>query len=209
MLHPTRTNLLFLKGKHSSVTNSISILKSKRQALIVEFLKTSQPYLASRMVLRKLYGEGITNLLFSLGQSGEQEISALCGITRRDFRIDILTKKIWGLEYKEIARSEGAQRQADKRGYDYRFSSPFVEGAASDFEKIVDAVLDIAEHDNKLQRLSREIINTTRRMRVLEERVLPLLKGQIKVIAQYISERERETFFRLKRFKERKQQRRS
>ena len=69
-------------------------------------------------------------------------------------------------------------------------------------KKIVDAILDIAEYDNKLQRLSREIIQTTRRVRVLEERILPKLKNQVKSIVQYLGERERETYFRLKQFKE-------
>ena len=44
MIHPTRTNLLLLKEKSSSVSNSIGILKSRRQALIIEFLKTSKKW---------------------------------------------------------------------------------------------------------------------------------------------------------------------
>jgi V/A-type H+-transporting ATPase subunit D len=48
---------------------------------------------------------------------------------------------------------------------------------------------------------SDEILNITRKMKVLEERMLPELKYQIKTIAQYINERERETYFRLKKFK--------
>ena len=50
--------------------------------------------------------------------------------------------------------------------------------------------------------LSREIIQTTMRVRVLEERILPKLKRQIKSITQYLGERERENYFRLKQFKE-------
>jgi V/A-type H+-transporting ATPase subunit D len=41
----------------------------------------------------------------------------------------------------------------------------------------------------------------TRRVRVLEERVLPGLRADIKAIARHIGEREREAHFRLKRFK--------
>ena len=41
----------------------------------------------------------------------------------------------------------------------------------------------------------------TRRIRVLEERITPDLHRDIHAMAQYLAERERETYFRLKRFK--------
>jgi V/A-type H+-transporting ATPase subunit D len=202
MIHPTRTNLLLLKEKSSSVSNSIAILKSRRQALIIEFLKTSTPYLESRRQIRDLYGQGITNLCFSLGIEGNDIIDSISKATARDFNIQITGKKLWGLEFKEIAPRESAVREAADRGYDYRFTTPHLDETIWRFEKIVDAILDISEYDNKLQRLSREIIQTTRRVRVLEERLMPKLKGQIKSISQYLGERERETYFRLKQFKE-------
>jgi V/A-type H+-transporting ATPase subunit D len=202
MIHPTRTNLLGLKEKSSSVTNSIGILKSRRQALIIEFLKTSTPYLESRKAIRQLYGDGIVELLFSIGFAGETVIDSISKVTYREFGVEISTRKLWGLEYKEISQRESAVREINARNYDMRTTTANLEEAAWRFEKIVDVILDIAEYDNKLQRLSREIIQTTRRVRVLEERILPKLKKQIKSINQYLGERERETYFRLKQFKE-------
>lgn len=202
MIHPTRTNLLLLKEKASSVSNSIAILKSRRQALIIEFLKTSTPYLESRRQISEIYGESIAKLSLSLGTEGADSIDSICKSTAREFNIRIDSKKLWGLEFKEIAPRESVVRDPDSRGYDYRFTTPHLEEAIWRFERIVDAILDISEYDNKLQRLSREIIQTTRRVRVLEERIIPKLKGQIKSIAQYLGERERETYYRLKQFKE-------
>ena len=202
MIHPTRTNLLLLKEKSTSVLNSISILKSRRQALIIEFLKTSKPYLESRKAIRKLYGDSITRLFFSLGHEGEDMISSIIDVGAREFNIEVASRKLWGLEYKEISPRESAVRKINHRNYDIRFTTPHLEEATWRFEKIVDAILDIAEYDNKLQRLSREIIQTTRRVRVLEERILPGLKKEIKSISQYLGERERETYYRLKQFKE-------
>ena len=202
MIHPTRTNLLLLKEKSSSVSNSIGILKSRRQALIIEFLKTSAPYLESRKSIRQLYGEGIVELFFSLGHAGESVIDSIGAVTAREFGVEITSRKLWGLEYKEISPRESAVRDINARNYDIRGTTANLEEATWRFEKIVDAIMDIAEYDNKLQRLSREIIQTTRRVRVLEERILPKLKRQIKSITQYLGERERETYFRLKQFKE-------
>ena len=202
MIHPTRTNLLLLKEKSSSVSNSITILKSRRQALIIEFLKTSTPYLESRRTIRKLYGDAIAHLFFSIGNEGEGMITSLAEAAEREFNIEVSRKKLWGLEYKEISPRESAVRALNERNYDTRFTTANLEEAVWRFERIVDVILDIAEYDNKLQRLSREIIQTTRRVRVLEERILPRLKKEIRFITQYLGERERETYYRLKQFKE-------
>jgi len=204
MIHPTRTNLLLLKNKSVSVSNSIGILKSRRQALIIEFLKTSTPYLESRKSIRQIYGEGIVELFFSLGHEGETVIDSICGVNTREFMVEVTTRKLWGLEYKEISRRDSAVRDVTARNYDIRASTANLEEAAYRFEQIVDAILDIAEYESKLQRLSREIIQTTRRVRVLEERILPRLQKDIRSIIQYLGERERETYYRLKQFKETK-----
>ena len=70
------------------------------------------------------------------------------------------------------------------------------------FESIVAAMLAIAAFESRLKRLGDEIVRVTRRVRVLEERVLPQLSRGIRTIAQYIGEREREAYYRLKRYKE-------
>ena len=87
------------------------------------------------------------------------------------------------------------------RGYDYLQTTPHLEEGIYLFEKIVEAMVEIAAFENKLKRLGEEIIRTTRKIRVIEERVLPELRYNIKTIVQYIGEREREVFYRLKRFK--------
>jgi V/A-type H+-transporting ATPase subunit D len=70
------------------------------------------------------------------------------------------------------------------------------------FEEILQEMLEIAAYESKLKRLSREVMRVTRRIRVLEERVLPELQQQVKTIARFLGEREREATFRLKRFRD-------
>lgn len=201
IVHPTRTNLLMLKDKRKSVVNSIAILKARKQALIKEFLADTLPFLRSREEIRKSYGRAITELAVSIGREGADAVASIALAARRDFGIEIRDRSIWGLRYKDIAYHDVPVRKPDKRGYYEYATTPHLTESISLFEKLLENMLQIAEFESKLKRLGEEIVKTTRRIKVLEELVLPGLKRQIRTIGQYIGEREREAFYRLKRVK--------
>ena len=201
MIHPTRTNLLLLKEKSRSVVNSVSILKARKQALIKEFLAATLPFLRSREDIRQSYGKALRELALSLGHEGREIIESIVIATERDFAVDVIEKSIWGLRYKDILFHDAPLRDPDKRGYDEFGTTPHLEEGTALFEKLLESMLHLAEYESKLKRLGDEIMRTTRRVKVLEEMVLPGLKQQVRTITQYIGERERESFYRLKRAK--------
>lgn len=201
MIHPTRTNLLMLRDKARSVVNSAGILKARKQALVREFLATTAPFLRSREDIRKTYGRALRELILALGREGEDCVRSVVAAAERDFGIEIIEKSIWGLKYKDIVYHDAPVRDPDKRGYDEYSMTPHLEESAALFEKLLESMLAIAEYESRLKRLGNEILRTTRRIKVLEEMVLPKLKRQIRSIAQYLSEREREAFYRLKKMK--------
>lgn len=202
MIHPTRTNLLILRDKAKSVVNSTRILKARKQALIREFIETTRPFLRSRTEIRNIYGKAIEELSLSLGHEGEDCIDSIKAATARDFRVEITEKSIWGLKYKEVTALEPAVRDPGKRGYDFLSTTPHLEEGIYLFEKIIESMVEMAAFESKLKRIGEEIIKTSRKIRVLEERVLPDFRTQVKMISDHIGERERETYCRLKRFKE-------
>jgi len=202
MIHETRTNLQMLKAKARAVINSVRILKARKQALIKEFLDTTRPFLRSRTEIRQIYSKAIRELILSLGREGQDSIESITAVSTRDFTVEITEKSVWGLKYKEVTANEPAVRDPGSRGYDYLSTTPHLENGIYLFEKIVDAMVELAAFESKLKRLGEEIVRTTRRIRVLEERVLPDYRIQAKMISDHIGERERETFCRLKRFKE-------
>ena len=201
MIHPTRTNLLLLKDKSRSVLNSVGILKARKQALIKEFMAATLPFLRSREDIRIAYGKALRKSALALGHEGRDTMESLVTATAREFKIDVAEKSIWGLRYKDVVFHDAPVREADQRGYDERAVTPHLEDGALLFEKLLDSMLRIAQYESKLKRLSQEIMRTSRRIKVLEEMVMPSLRLQIRTISQYIGERERESFYRLKRVK--------
>lgn len=202
MIQPTRTNLLLLKERSRSVTGSIGILKGRRQALIREFLGAGLPLLRSREEIRGAYGRAIAELHLSLGHEGEDFVGSLAAVGRRDLAVEIVEGSVMGLRYRDVTVEQPPVRSPEERDYDYLGTTPHLEEALHLFETIVAEMLELAVFEAKLKRLGEELLRVTRRIRVLEERVLPDLKGHIKAVSQYLGEREREAYYRLKLFKE-------
>lgn len=199
---PTRTNLLQLKDKARSLTGSVGILKARRLALMQEFLSMSAPFLRSRDEIRSAYAQALIEMQLALGHQGEYFITSLEQVSGRDLGVEITEQSVMGLRYRDVSIREEPVRAADQRGYDYRATSPHLEEAIHLFERILEEMLEVAAFESKIKRLGEEIVRVNRRTRVLEERVLPALQKEVRTIAQYIGERDRESYFRLKRFKE-------
>lgn len=209
MIHPTRTILLQLKEKAASVTNSVAILKARRQALIREFLESVRPFMKSRDTIRRDYAQALGELHLTEGHEGMALVESLAAISERELGVDVEEKNVMGVHYRELTVYGTFVRSPEERNYDYTTTTPHLEESLYLFERIVESMLEVATYESKLKMLGEEILHVTRRTRVLEERILPKLKAEIKAIAQYIAERERETHFRLKKFKDLSAQRMS
>ncbi|MHB8788887.1 MAG: V-type ATP synthase subunit D [Desulfobulbaceae bacterium] len=201
MIHPNRTYLLQLKQKRATVAGSLSILKARRQALLFEFLASVRPFLRSRRQLKGLYTQALAELRQARGAEGEDAVSSIALVNTREDQLVIEKKNILGVSYYDVVMPGGIRRAVDGRHYDFTASSPHLEEAADRMETVVEAMLSLAAFEIKVRRLGEEILRVSRRSRVLEERVLPDLAAKIKCTDQYIGEREREEYFRLKRFK--------
>lgn len=202
MVHPTRTNLLLLKEKARSVTGSVAILRARRLALMREFLTISAPFLASRDQVRTAYARGLVELQLSLGHEGEEVVESLEAVTGRELGVELAERSVMGLSYRDLTVREEPLRSPQERGYDWRATNPHLEEAIHLFETILAQMLEIAALESRMKRIGDEIARVTRRARILEERVLPALKREIRGVAQYLGERDRESYYRLKRFKE-------
>lgn len=201
MIQATRSNLLLLKERRRAVVNCTGILKGRRQALIKKFLEVGRPLLASREEIRGQYSKGIEQLQRSLGLEGEDYVASLALISQRHLGVELVDLNLLGLRYRDLQQVESVSRSLDERGYDYPGATEHLDEALHLFEIIVEEMLATARYEGMFRRLGEELLRVTRRIRVLEERVLPGLQGEIRDISHYLMERERESYYRLKLFK--------
>jgi V/A-type H+/Na+-transporting ATPase subunit D len=201
MMHPTRTDLMQLRERAAAVVNSVAILKARRQALIRSFLESVRPLTRSRDAIRRDYGQALSELHLSEGHEGMALIEALAATAERDVGVDVTERNALGVRYRELTVYGPFVRTPLERGYGYTLTTPHLEESVYLFESILATMLEIAAFESRIKTLGEEIMRVTRRTRVLEARVLPALRADLKRIIQAISEREREAHFRLRRFK--------
>jgi V/A-type H+-transporting ATPase subunit D len=187
MIQPTRTNLLLLKDRLHAVLNCTTILKGRRQALIKEFLKITKPLMQSREEISQAYARALDALQVSKARESPVAVDALSAISRRKIAVEVAEGNLLGLRFRDLTMHETV--------------SPWLDETIHEFEGIVEEMLSLANFEGKFRRLAEELVRLTRRIRILEERVTPELRLDIHAMSQYLSERERETYFRLKRFK--------
>jgi V/A-type H+-transporting ATPase subunit D len=155
----------------------------------------------SRDEISQAYARAIDALQVSKAREGLAAIDALAAGNRRQIAVEVAEGNLLGLRYRDLTRHETVTRSFDERPYDMYGSSPWLDEAIEEFEGIVEEMLSLANFEGKFRRLAEELVRLTRRIRILEERITPELHVDIHAMTQYLSERERETYFRLKRFK--------
>lgn len=200
-MQPTRTNLLLLKERRKAVINCTAILKGRRQALIKEFLQITKPLMQSHEQISAAYARAIDALQVSKAREGDPAIKALAVANRREIAVEVAEGNLLGLRYRDLVRHETVARHLTELPYDIFSSSAWLDTAVEEFEGIVEEMFSLANFEGKFRRLANELVRLTRRIRILEERVEPELDSGIHDMAQYLAEREREGYFRLKRFK--------
>jgi V/A-type H+-transporting ATPase subunit D len=201
MIHPNRTYLLELKEKRRAAHASHEILTARRQALILEFISTARAFVTSRRNIRALVDQAVISLELSIALENPMIVDAIAQAVPIQEGTQIRQINVFGILCREAFSEESFTRPIAARHYDLRNSSPQLEKATGLFERIVDAVLPLANQEERLRRIGAAVKSVTRKVRILEERILPHLDKDIKTTAARISEREREEYFRRKRFK--------
>ena len=100
MIQPTRTNLLLLRDRLRAVVNCTAILKGRRQALIKEFLKITQPLIQSREEISQAYARAIDALHVSKARESPPAINALAAANQRTIAVEVTEGNLLGLRFR-------------------------------------------------------------------------------------------------------------
>ncbi len=197
MINPTRMNLINLKKRTVIARKGHSILKRKREVLVIEFLKLLKESKESRSALNEIIKNSYRTVAIASAYVGNFELEEVAMHIDPQSGISIKIKNIMGVRIPGINRLVQAEQ-----------TNPMLLGtglAADDinesFRKAVDSVVEVAQREQSLRRIAIEIDKTKRRVNALDYRVIPNMLAQTRYIRMRLEEIDRDTFSALKHVK--------
>lgn len=197
---PTRMELLKLKRRTKLADKGHSLLKEKRDALIMEFFSILEEVKGVRERANEALSEAFRSIILARATLGTIKVTQASMAVEETSSLETATKSIMGVKVPTLELGE-TERNPLERGYGLVDTSSKLDEAAERFERVLAVVVQLAEVEKTVMRLAAEIESTKRRVNALENIVIPRLKATVKYIEMRLDEMERENFFKLKRIK--------
>jgi H(+)-transporting ATP synthase subunit D len=192
----TRLALLRAQQRTRRVSHGAALLRRKRETLVAELFRLARPAADSRAQIEARMQEALPALLEALAATGAAELDVQS--QARDLYVELRSAQVWGTSVVELASRSTITRTLPARGTAPGPTTPLAARAATQFELLVDLLMEAAPRELLLRRLGAALTQTSRQVHGLEQRVLPELDQQIARVSRALDEREREEKFRLK-----------
>ena len=197
-VRPTKIELIKLRRRLSLAERIQKIVKDKLSILTLEFLEVVKETVEAKKNLLDNFSEVYRALSIAAGYHGfialEKELIA----SERELRIATGIRSVAGVR---IPTFELKADETTIRGYSLVDTSSWLDRAASLSERCLEATVELAELQNSLDLLGKEISRTKRIVNALEYIIIPSLQATIKYLYMKFEEGDREEKSRLKRVK--------
>lgn len=198
--NPTRMELLKARARIKLARKGHKLLKQKRDVLIMEFFKIMSKARDLRNELNIQMAQAYRSMAIAQAHHGAPEIENVAMSIRGNPTVGIEVRNVMGLKIPAITAQVG-EKPLMERGYSIVGSSAKIDEASGAFGKSLVLVVRLAETENAIRKLIREIEKTKRRVNALEFVLIPRIEGQAKLIAFRLQEMERDNFVMLKTIK--------
>ena len=201
-VRPTRLELLRTRRRIVVAKKGLNLLKLKRSALIVEFFALSREAMKLRGDLAARIARGYESIRMAEMMEGPTRLENISMLLRDVAPVAVTTKNVMGVRTPRVDRG-GYEPTAATDLLDLPTS---VQESVRRFQGIYQVVLDIAEKENALRRLLKEIEKTKRRASAIENVLIPRLQDVVRYIKFRFDEMERDSFSMLKTVKRKMEQ---
>ena len=193
----TRANWLRARRELHRVERGATLTRRKREALVAELFRSARPALDARRRLAQVSADAVEALLEALAVHGISGLESL-GAGAVEPRIEMRPASVWGIPVSEIVSRPPLRRTVEARGAAPALVGPAATEAAARYEQLAELLIDAGPAEQRLERLSAAVASATRRLRVLEQGLMPQLAAQVARVRHDLDEREREERVRLR-----------
>jgi len=196
-VRPTRLELLRTRRRIVLARRGLNLLKLKRSALIVEFFALSKEAMRLRGDLKQRVARGYESIRLAEMMEGPTRLENIALLLPMVRPVSVTTKNVMGVKTPKVDRGGYAAVNPEAL-LDLPTS---IHESLRHFQGIYEIVLDIAEKENALRRLLKEIEKTKRRASAIENMLIPRLLATVQMIKFRFDELERDSFSMLKTVK--------
>jgi V/A-type H+-transporting ATPase subunit D len=196
-VNPTRMELLRLRRRLAVAVRGHKLLKDKLEGLTKEFMVLAGQYKEYRLAV-DVELPGVLKL-FVLAEitSSRQITEHALQRTRQDLHLDVGSRRLMSVIIPTIKVSFGEPAGL----YSFIHTSPELDGAIDSLKTFMPRLLKMAELEESVRLLSREIERTRRRVNALEHTFIPRMTETIRFIVGKLDEMERSNTSRLMKIK--------
>ena len=197
MIAPTKSNLMKSKSSLQLSKKGYELLDKKRNVLIKEMMeyvdKAKQMHNDIYDVITQAYA-ALQKANITLGVKNVEDISY--SIPNNE-NYDVLLKSVMGVDIPTIKYEVSNITPT----YGFYTTCVSLDEARKQFNEVKYKVYELAEVENSIFKLAKEIEKTQKRTNALQYIQIPKYREQVKYIQDELEQKEREDFFRLKRLK--------
>ncbi len=198
---PTRSEMLNLKKKIRLAKNGHSLLKKKRDGLIMEFFEVLKDAKQARKEMVEEYLQAQGSLKIVRATTSELYLKSLALAYSRHALIETSTKNVMGIRVPKLDKTEEIQKPFSDRGYGIVSGSSLIDTAAHSYERVVELAIRVAEIEVSMRKILAEIEKTKRRVNALEFSVIPQMEATMSFISLRLEEMERDNIVAMKHIK--------
>ena len=194
---PTRSGLVRAGAQLGRVRKGRELLNRKREALITELFRSARPALDARQQVEERARLAYHALLEALAVHGEQALRTYAW-PDREIEIELQHRQVWGVAVPSIVSHTPIQRTLTGRETAASSVGPAAAQAATEFERLIELVLEALPKEQLVRRLGVALSKATRQVNTLQLRVEPALTAELGSLKRMLEERERDERSRLR-----------
>src|SRR3989344_3674492 len=170
-IKPTRSELIKLNKQIKLAKSGHSLLKKKRDGMILEFFEILKKAKSVRGELAAKYEEAQKKINIARTLYTDLKLRSLALAIETPY-IDVKTKNIMGVKVPQI-ESKQIVKTLQQRKLGIAGSTAVIDDAVKAYEELVERIIKVAEVETTIKRLLAEIEKTKRRVNALEFSVIP------------------------------------
>jgi len=196
---PTKSNLLVLKRQLAFAEEGYDLLEQKRQILIFELMSRLGRARDAEQGIHEALREAFDSLREARLDNGSEAIDRAALAVKMDHQVDVSDQHLMGIKIPHVTvKTEPVSVQFGVGG-----TSANTDQAMSRFVALLPLLAELAELENAVIRLARELRKTQRRCNALSKTFMPTYRETITYITGALEERERESSVILKMIRDR------